>query len=435
MNAPALDRHLAGALQAIQAGPIAVGLSGGCDSSVLLHALAHNQAARERGLRAIHVDHGLHPDSALWAEQAVALARSLDVDCIVLPVAVERRSGSGPEAAARAARYAAWSLQLRPGEILALGHHRDDQVETVLLKLLRGAGGEGLGAMRPWRALASGWLWRPLLDLPREALAAHAAEHRLTWIDDPSNTDQRMDRNYLRHRVLPLLRERWPRSDAVIARSAEWLRASADYLDTRVERAAAQLIGLDPATLRIAGWLALPDALRDPVLRHWLRALDLAQPSHLQAAELLRQMQTAEPDSTPLLRWPGAELRRYRDLLHAMPPRPLIDDGWSCAFDGSVVELPAGLGSLLLDGQPSADSNAMTVRFRRRGERIQLPGETHHRELRDLFQQNGIPPWQRDRLPMVIAGDGELLAVADLWLSHRADAEWTSAKRRLRWMR
>src|SRR5690606_16347607 len=112
--------------------------------------------------------------------------------------------------------YAAWAEHLAAGEILALAHHRDDQVETLLLKLLRGAGAEGLGAMRPWRALAAGWLWRPFLDLPRTALADYAQAAGLTWVDDPSNTDQRMDRNYLRHRVLPLLRERWPRSDAVI---------------------------------------------------------------------------------------------------------------------------------------------------------------------------------------------------------------------------
>lgn len=436
MSTPSIEAHLAAALDSIQAGPIAIGLSGGGDSSVLLHALAASPVARERGLRAIHVDHGLHPSSSDWAAQTVAMATALDVPCSVLSVAVGRDSGIGLEAAAREARYAAWGAELRPDEILALAHHRDDQVETLLLKLLRGAGTDGLGAMRPWRALADGWLWRPLLDVPRTALAEYAARHELEWIDDPSNTDQKFDRNYLRHRVLPLLRERWPQCDAVISRGAQWQRAVSEHLGAGIDDAMGCVVGTDPNTLRIDAWLKLDDALRDGVLRAWLRSLNLPQPTHVQAVELARQMASAVPESCPLICWRGAELRRYRELLHAMTPLQPIAADWSIRFDGSAVKLPTGLGVISLEGNaPLATAANWSLRFRRGGERIQLVGQSFHRSLRDLFQQHAIPPWQRDRMPIITDTNDNVLAVGDGWLSVQADLLWTQQGRRLRWLR
>lgn len=431
-----IETHLAAAMEIAQAGPIAIGLSGGSDSAVLLHALARSMPARERGLRAVHVDHGLHAQSAQWASQAVAMAAALEVPCTVLCVNVERGDGVGPEAAARAARYAAWGEELRVGEILALAHHRDDQVETLLLKLLRGAGSDGLGAMRPWRPLGTGWLWRPLLDLPRVVLADYASRHQLRWIDDPSNTDQKLDRNYLRHRVLPLLRDRWPQCDAVMARSSEWQRSVCVFVDNEVEQSLSRLVGEDATVLPINQWLDLDDAVRDGVLRSWLRRLQLPQPTHGQALELTRQMTTAAPERCPLIRWRGAELRRYRNSLHAIAPLQVIPPDWSIAFDGSTVVLPAGLGLLSLEGESTiSGTTSWEVRFRRGGEHIQLAGETFHRSMRDLYQQYAIPPWQRDRLPIVTDAEGEVLAVGDRWLSATAEAMWTQKGRRLRWLR
>ncbi|MGB4859658.1 MAG: tRNA lysidine(34) synthetase TilS [Dokdonella sp.] len=436
MNPLSIEARLAAALEAAETGPIAVGLSGGSDSTVLLHVLAGSKQARERGLRAVHVDHGLHSQSAEWALQAVAMATALDVPCTVLSVQVERNDGIGPEAAARAARYAAWADELREGEILTLAHHRDDQVETLLLKLLRGAGTDGLGAMRAWRPLATGWLWRPLLDVPRTALADYANCHQLRWIDDPSNTDQKLDRNYLRHRVLPLLRERWPQCDAVIARGAEWQRSVSAFLDKEIVQATSRLVGQELSTLCIDGWLNLDDAIRDGVLRLWLRRLDLPQPTHVQAVELTRQMLTAAPESCPLIRWRGAELRRYRELLHAMEPLQAIPPNWSTTFDGSAVALPADLGVLSLEGDvASSEGEEWRVGFRRGGERIRLAGETFHRSLRDLYQQHAIPPWQRDRMPIITDAEGNVLAVGERWLSATAQSLWTEKGQCLRWKR
>lgn len=303
-------------LERLPSGAVAVAFSGGMDSSVLLHALAHLPAVRARGLRAIHVDHGLHADSSAWARHCHEFAAALDVPLHVVAVHVNRDAGTGLEDAARRARYAAFVEQLGDDEIFALAQHRDDQAETVLLKLLRGAGPEGLAGMRELRPFAKGHLWRPLLDLPRAALAEYAREHALRWLDDPSNADTRLRRNFLRHEIIPHLTQHWPQAEAALAHSATWLRAAANYIDAQSVAALANLRGNEPATLDWRGWLALPDALRDPVLRRWLRECGLDEPAHFHVAELERQLLAAN-DRRPCVAFDNTQLRRDRDWLHA----------------------------------------------------------------------------------------------------------------------
>lgn len=221
-------------------GALHVGYSGGLDSTVLLHALAQLPAARARGLVALHVDHGLHPASAAWARHCCGTAAALGVEARVLPVQINR-AGRGLEAAARAARHAALAAALPADGVLVLAHHADDQSETVLLKLLRGAGPEGLGGMRALRVLPQGWLWRPLLDLPRETLRGYALAQGLEWIEDPTNADLRHARNRLRHEILPALRRHWPPLDASLAHAARHAQAAADYIDEAARRALAEL--------------------------------------------------------------------------------------------------------------------------------------------------------------------------------------------------
>lgn len=389
------------------------------DSSVLLHALAQMPAARARGLRALHVDHGLHADSRRWSEQCASFARELDVPLSVREVAVERESGTGLEDAARAARFAAFERSLAPGEILALAQHRDDQAETILLKLLRGAGPEGLGGMRTLRQFAAGHLWRPLLDMPRSALIGYAQQHALRWIEDPSNADIRLRRNFLRHEILPRLTQRWPDASAALAHSATWARAAADFIAGQARTALAAMQGLDPATLRWNDWLALPDALRDPVLRLWLRDLDLDEPAHFHVDELERQLQAAQ-DRTPCLSFGRTELRRYRNLLYAMRALATVPEGWDAAWDGAPLDLPAG-GNLRLD-PADARGVALRVCYRRGGESLKPVGCAHTRDLRTLLQESGIPPWLRERIPLIYC-DSELLAVGDLILSE-AGRSW-----------
>jgi tRNA(Ile)-lysidine synthase len=205
-----------------------VGFSGGRDSTALLHRLATLPDAPWAGLRAIHVHHGLHAGADRWAQQCEAQARDWNVDCAVRRVAV-KREGRGLEDAARQARYAAFDAERRADECLVLAHHRDDQAETLLLALLRGSGERGLSAMRDFTVDARGPIWRPLLATPGAAVADYAAQHELSWIEDPSNRDERLSRNQLRYTVMPLLRRHWPQADEALAASAQRL-AEADGL-------------------------------------------------------------------------------------------------------------------------------------------------------------------------------------------------------------
>lgn len=437
MTANRLEQIVDAQLGAVAAGPLAVALSGGMDSSVLLHCLSLLPAARARGLRAVHVDHGLHADSADWAAHCERLCARHDVAFVRVQAKVERDRGFGLEGAARRARFAALQGALEADEIVVFAHHREDQAETVLLKLLRGAGPEGLAAMRGVRPFGCGLAWRPLLDVPRSRLLEHARQFKLDWITDPSNSDTRIDRNFLRIEILPRLREHWPETDTSFSQSARWILAAADFVDTQSEQALARVQGLDPSTLHLREWLDLPEALRDPVLRRWLRENNLPEPTRYQAGELFRQLASAAVDKLPCLRWPGAEVRRYRTLMYALKPLQLPDPGWEHAWDGRPLELPAAVGTLAMIPNPGHHASPVTpslrVRFRRGGETLRLNAGGYRRDLRDLFQEAGIPPWQRSRVPMVFDANDELLAIADLWTTDRGRAHFAMLGHRPAW--
>lgn len=434
---PPLARAIGSGLATLPAGGLLVAYSGGMDSTLLLHVLAHCPQARRRGLRAVHVDHGLQPASRAWAEHCRAAAAALDVALIVQAVSVPETAGLGLEARARRARHAALRATQHAGEIVVFAQHLDDQAETVLLKLLRGAGPEGLGAMRPLRRFGTGHAWRPWLDVPRATLRAAAEAAALQWIDDPTNHDPAIDRSFLRVDILPRLTRRWPAAAASLAQSALWARQAADFIDAQARQALERIRGSHPATLHWAAWLALPEALRDPVLRHWLRALALPPPTRHQVAELARQLQGAREDRLPCVRWRDAELRRYRERLYALPPLQMPAPGWQAAFAGAELVLPADLGRLRLvgAGQPVRLARPLTVRFRSGGESLRLHADGPRRALRDLLQEAGIPPWQRARLPLLFDHEGRLLAVADLWLDVAGAELLATAGARLEWLR
>lgn len=437
----ALPEVVSNALAGARPAPICVAFSGGPDSTALLHALAQLPEARVRGLRALHIDHGLHPDSAAWAHHCARFCQALDVALTAVRVQVDAAGGDGVEAAARRARYAAFAEHLRDGEWLALAHHRDDQIETVLLKLLRGAGPEGLGGMRALRPLARGFLWRPLLETPREMLRKYLTENHLFCIDDPANRDPRFARNVLRQEILPRITAHWPHADASILHSARLCRAAADYIESDVQIALASL-RWDDDTLDAAGWLKLPGALRAPVLDTWLRARSLSSPPDASRSELAKQAANASEDSMPLIAWPDTEVRIWDGRLHATKPLALPAADWHARWNGAPLALPADCGELRLEPTSPESTHAinapfdppLTVCFREGGERIKPAGDLHTRELRDLFQQARVPPWQRARCPLIHEHD-ELIAVGDLWLSDRGKTMFNACGVRPQWTR
>ena len=417
-SAEPLAGILRDALRAHPPGALCVAFSGGPDSTALLHLLAGLREARERGLRAVHVDHGLHAHSGDWAEHARQLCAALEIECTVARVEVMRASGEGLEAAARHARYAALADTLREGEWLLLGHHRDDQAETVLLKLLRGAGPEGMGGMRVTRPLGAGALWRPLLDTSRAVLRDYAQRHRLPVIEDPSNLDTRLSRNYLRAEILPRLIEHWPHAVDSILHSATHHRAAADVLRERWLTAFAHLHDPTTGSLDAAAWLQLPPALRDPLLDHWLRTRQLRIPTLAQRAQIERQLRGLREGRVPCIHWPGTDLHIWKGRLWAVAPSGPVPSAWHARWQGEPLALPDG-GRLEWRGAPL--SGALTVRLRQGGERLRPLGHPHTRELRDLFQQSAVPPWRRAACPLIYAGD-ELIAVADLWRTENGDS-------------
>lgn len=331
--------------------------------------------------------------------------------CCPVEVTATERARLGLEGAARAARRRALIEATDPGEVLLTAHHADDQLETVLLKLLRGDGPlAGLGIRPDTRAGGRRWL-RPLLALPRQAPADAVAQQALPWAEDPSNADPALDRNWLRHAILPELLARRPALRQTVgdgaARSADLL----GWIEADVRRALARCQGLDPATLSLEALAAEPAVLHAPIWTAFCRSNGLPPPRRADREALAAQL-PARPDAAVCLRWPGAELRLWAGLAWLMPPLAPLPADWSGRFDaGGRLDLPDG--RWLTADQPAARRD-QTVRYPRAGDRLRL-GDRWVRYT-ELCQQERVPPWLRPRIPLLVAADGTL--VAALGIAH-----------------
>lgn len=418
-----LLQHLFAELQKLPVAPrYLVAYSGGIDSHVLLHALTQLRGQFSGvALGAMVVDHGLHPQSAAWARHCAQVCLTLDVPLITRVVQARAGIGESPEDAARRARYAAFAQALQPGDVLLTAHHQDDQAETLLLQLLRGAGPRGLAAMAAVSSLGEAWLARPLLGVSRDLLRAYAEAQQLRWIDDPSNTDTRFDRNYLRAEILPRLKQRWPASAATLARSAHHCAEAAELLQDLAQQDLDVAL-LSPFSLHVPHLLQWSHARRRNVLRLWIERCGLPLPQQRHLEHVLSDVLSAPVDAEPCVRWPGVEVRRYRDALYAMPPLPEPPTTIDAMLQVGAPLHIAGIG--VLRAQPTRGAGlaaeychaGLRVSFRGGGERIKLAGRAHHTTLKHLFQEAGVPPWQRERVPLILIGE-VLAAVAGLWIA------------------
>jgi len=460
---------------------LCIAYSGGLDSTVLLHAAARMCAAHPGySLRAVYIDHQLHADSGRWRAHCESIAASLGVPCEGRQVEVRRQAGKSLEAAAREARYAALAGLLEPQELLLTAHHADDQLETVLLALMRGAGPRGLSAMLPAQRLGQGWLMRPLLAFTRAELEAWAYQERLDWIHDPSNGDTAFDRNYLRHRILPVLQERWPAAARSAARSASHLGEASGVLDA-VAAADLPAVG-DGTCLDVDMLRALNPARRRNLLRYWIRRHGMSAPSTRKLAAIEHDMLVARKDRVPCVVWEGGGLRRHAGLLYCVrtlggsPGVPGMPGGEGVPEKGGVSEegalrwrtaqpflLPQRLGRLrLVPGSPGSHPGSnlgsdptggpvcptsrseaaalalgklpavLDVRFRRGGESLRPAGDAHHRKLKKLLQSRGVLPWWREYVPLIYS-DGRLVAVGNLWVAQEFAAVAGEPSARIVW--
>ncbi len=387
------------------------------DSMALLHALASDAAIRANGLRALHVHHGMQASADDWTRHCEAACRELCIALVVERVTVEA-NGLGREGAARAARHAAFERHLVYGEHLAAAHHRDDQAETFLLRALRASGVDGLGAMTPLRPLGRGWLWRPWLDVPRDAIAAFARDRGIAWVDDPSNIDASIDRVFLRQHVLPLLRTRWPHADAALAGAAALAREASSLLTDDDRRLLAGCVVDRPDVLSIPSLTACPPARRTRLLRAWIASLDLPPLTARAADRVERELLDARADSDACVDWHDARIRAWGGLLHASRPCPPLPHDFDIGWTGQeTLALPDG-GELRFDPFLVAPAD-FRVRARIGGERIRLPGRAHHHALKHVLQDERVPPWTREHLPVLLAHDDEVLAAGDIVLGAR----------------
>ena len=383
------------------------------DSSVLLHLLAGLK--RPLGysfafsLSAVHIHHGLSPNADTWAAHCEGVCAELDIPLTVIRVAVEA-VGEGPEAAARSARYREFA-QVH-ADCLALAHHRDDQAETVLLQLLRGGGLKGLAAMPEARWLEGGKirLVRPMLDISRAELETWAQAHGLAWIEDESNRQTHLSRNAVRHALLPLMERHFPGAAGVLARSAEQFAEAAGLLDDL-----ADLDGLSSEGLDIQRLAALPEPRARNLLR---RYLEQAGASLRQGGlrEALRQMIEARPDARVELVFGEVILRRFHGRVCAIPsggkqtePPVSAPTRPSFAWCGEAVLDLGGSGTLRFEPVESGGirlgPDTVSIRPRRGGERLRPDARRPRRTLKDLLREAAIPPWQRDRMPLLYVGD------------------------------
>lgn len=401
--------------------PLTVAFSGGLDSCVLLHALDRLREPLALTLRAVHVDHGLHAHSAHWARQAQQTCAQLNIPCTVERVQVTQIRGHGLEDAARRARYAALARHVGPGGVLLTAHQADDQAETVLLQLLRGTGVHGLAAMPAMTPFHQGRLARPLLDFTRAQLAAWAGQENLQWIDDTSNQDLRFSRNYLRQQIFPLLEAHWPEASRRIAHSAGMAAEAAELLDELAETDWHGCRGAE-GRLSVSALRGLTPPRRRNLVRYWLRRQGFLTPTAMHLDQVLAQVTRDPPSNRAVIRWPGTEVCRYRDELMARKPRIEPDSRWRTGWNlPDALEIP-GVGLLRAEpvrgdglSQERIERVPLIVGLRQGGEICRLPGRAHHHKLKKLLQEAGIPPWERQRLPLVYV-NGELVAIGDRWV-------------------
>jgi len=444
----ALFAALESTLRDLPAGSaLGIAVSGGPDSVALAGLAAHWVQQKRHALHLLHVHHGLYEQADGWAEQVRALARALNVACHVRHVQVPVGQGDGVEAAARAVRYRALAAMAGENDIgyVLLGHHLDDQAETVMLRLLRGAGPDGMGAMAASVQRDGVTYLRPWLDIERvhivEQATALAADMGISLVDDPSNRDARYARGVLRTRVFPAIAGLWPGYRQTLSRFA---RLSGDAAAVLAEVAEADLAGmrrLHPAygdTLDLSMWRALSPARRSLALRAWLENQGMAMPPEARLAQMCHQLLHAAPDRQVLLQHGGIRVRSYRNLVmidraagggkSRAAPEPAVQADASCdiQWQGQTrVPLPGLGGTLYFEPDPDGvdpqwlQAQPLRVTLRRGRERLRPGAQGTSRSLKNLYQEAGIPAWERSRLPLVWRG-GSLLFAAGLGLDGRA---------------
>ncbi|OGO94567.1 MAG: tRNA lysidine(34) synthetase TilS [Coxiella sp. RIFCSPHIGHO2_12_FULL_42_15] len=411
LNAAALQHRLSRLTDKTK---FCVALSGGIDSLVLLHILS--QCVPPYVIRAIHINHQLSQQANVWQAHCEIICEMWKIPFNAYSVTIKKLAGESLEALAREARYDTLSEHVAADECLLTAHHADDQAETILLQLMRGAGVAGLAAMPGKKSFAKSFLLRPLLEFSRADIEAYAKSQHLSWIEDDSNENLAFDRNYLRHQIMPLLKTRWPKAPFSIARSGEHCAAAKHLL---FEIAAKDLISVlgDHHSIDLSKLLDLPFIRQQHVIRYWIHHQGFSLPSTQQLEEIFNTVIHSRFDAIPCVEWESQQVRRYRHhlyLLKKLPPvLPMHPTQWDFTHD---LILPNMLGILQVRKvrgrglKLPLQRGPYFIRFRQGGEVFVPSGCQEHHRLKKLFQEWGVPPWLRERVPLLYCKE-ELIMV------------------------
>ncbi|MCZ6502883.1 MAG: tRNA lysidine(34) synthetase TilS [Gammaproteobacteria bacterium] len=380
---------------------LVVALSGGADSVALLHWLVNAQTGKS--IVAIHVNHGLQKESLRWQKFCEELCELLDVElkCVL----VEVDSKGSIEENARRARYVAFEKFLKSGDLLLLAHHADDQVETVLLNLFRGSEAFGVRGMPGERAIGDAKLYRPLLDLSRKDILNYCQKNKLSWVEDDTNLDIGMDRNFLRHELLPKIAKRFPSAARALRGAHERDTLASQLIENIAKKdldsALAEDGGISLHVIRGLGELRIVNMLRE-----FLRRKKIQFPSGNLLRECVNVMLNSAKDADPLLAWATYELRRHDNFIYLLNSMPEIDLSSVLKFN---CRKPFEISGCLLSAEQVKGRGVvldieinLEGRFRQGGEKIQ---QKHLRTLKKMFQENGVPSWLRYRIPLIFEGD------------------------------
>ncbi len=406
---------------------ILVGYSGGRDSHVLLHLLHALHSEYSFELIALHVNHGLQPQANEWAEHCAEICHQLDIELHVERVKIECNNGESLEASARQARYAVYQSYVKNNTTaIALAHHANDQVETVLQQLIRGAGVNGLAGIPSSIAFSQGSMLRPLLSFEQQDITNYAQMHQLRWINDPSNDDVKYDRNFLRHKILPDMYARWPGLYKTLQRVSTH-QAEAAELNQVLAKIELASIPHDERMIDIVRLGQLQEARCKNILRYWLKSIcKVALPSTTQLQQLVDNALHAKLDATPEVGWSDCIVRRYQNTLYLsindiQPPPSSVtwDYQQPIQWGGQIIRSRLTVGAGLSLAKISTAE--LTLQSRRGGEICRPGNQMHRRELKKLFQDWQVPPWQREQVPLVYLDDS-LVQVIGYCICHGFEA-------------
>ena len=393
-----------------------VAYSGGMDSHVLLHLLARckNLQGVNINVRVVHIHHGLQEIADSWPKHCQSVCDNFGLPLETFYLKLKVKSSESLEAVARQGRYQALQQILKKDEVLLTAHHQRDQAETFLLQLFRGAGVQGLASMPNITSFGEGWHARPLLEVPYLSLQKYALDNKLNFIQDPSNLNNNFKRNFLRNTVIPALTKHWQGFDKAVSRSAKIQAETKQLLD---EMAADLLASFpDQKCLSITHLLQFSKIKQKLILRYWLTQSGFTAPSEAKLNHIISDVLMAKKDAQPLLAWQGVEIRRYNNNVYCNAPLKPHDNKQLIQWDGKKalkidsleITIPC---QVLLD--LGLQNQVVTVRFRQGGERLYSINKKHSQSLKKRFNEDLIPPWLRDRVPLIFVAD-KLVHLVDI---------------------